>query len=185
MVTGFVVKEVVVSTMGVLYDVGFRIEKKIRRLFLMKRLDIIIRFLVGIIFVVMVLPGIVLAQERLSVKSDIANMRSGPGSKKFDVLWQVEQYHPVMIIEKKGNWYKIKDFENDLAWLHKSLLGNAKSVITIKDKCNVRSKASTKSQVLFIVEKGVPFKVLDKKGNWIKIEHADGDIGWIHKKLVW
>jgi SH3-like domain-containing protein len=149
------------------------------------KIGIIIRFLIAIIFVLMVLPGIGFAQERLCIKSDIANMRSGPDSKKFDVLWQVEKYHPVMIIEKKGNWYKIKDFEKDVAWLHKSLLGNITSVITIKDKCNVRSKASTKSQILFTVEKGVPFKVLDRKGNWIKIEHADGDIGWIHKKLVW
>ncbi|MEA1968433.1 MAG: SH3 domain-containing protein, partial [Thermodesulfobacteriota bacterium] len=39
--------------------------------------------------------------------------------------------------------------------------------------------------VVFSVEKGVPFKVLQKKGNWMKIEHSDGDVGWIYKTLVW
>lgn len=152
----------------------------------MKRLniEIIIKTMATVMIVLLIIPGLAIAEQRLSVTAGIANMRSGPGTNN-DVLWQVEQYHPVRIIEKKGNWYKIKDFENDVAWLHKSLLGKVEGVITIKDKCNVRSKPNTKSSVLFTVEKGVPFKVLSRKGNWIKIEHADGDIGWIYKTLVW
>ena len=155
----------------------------------MKRLNTegiikIIKTVLAAMAVLFILPGLVFAQERLSVTAGIANMRSGPGT-KYDVLWQVEQYHPVRIVEKKGDWYKIKDFENDAAWLHKSLLSKIKGVITIKDKCNIRSKPDTKSQVLFTVEKGVPFKVLERKENWIKIEHADGDVGWIYKTLVW
>ncbi|NOX33638.1 MAG: SH3 domain-containing protein [Deltaproteobacteria bacterium] len=152
----------------------------------MKRLNIevIIKIITAIMVASLIIPGFVFAQERLSVTAGIANMRSGPGT-KYDVLWQVEQYHPVIVIEKKGNWYKIKDFENDEAWVHKSLLGKVQGVITIKDKCNVRSRPSTKSSVVFTVERGVPFKVLSRKGNWIKIEHADGDVGWIYKTLVW
>jgi SH3-like domain-containing protein len=149
----------------------------------MKRLNIEvsiknIKAMLAITAVLLIFP------ERLSVKVGIANMRSGPGT-KFDILWQVEQYHPLIIIEKKGDWYKIKDFENDVAWLSKSLLGKIEGVITIKNKCNIRSKPGTKNQVLFTVEKGVPFKVLERKENWIKIEHADGDVGWIYKTLVW
>jgi len=134
--------------------------------------------------ILMIIPGLAFAQQRLSVTASIANMRSGPGT-KYDVLWQVEQYHPVKIVKKKGNWYKIKDFENDVAWIHESLLGKVQGVITNKAKCNVRSGPTKKSQILFTVEKGVPFKVLLKKENWLKIEHADGDVGWIYKTLVW
>jgi len=152
----------------------------------MKRLNIEIMIKKTTLFLVvlLILPNVVFAQERLSVTAGIANMRSGPGT-EYDVMWQVEQYHPVIIIEKKGDWYKVQDFENDVAWLHKSLLDKTEGVITMKDKCNVRSKPDTQSQVLFTVEKGVPFKVLERKENWIKIEHADGDVGWIYKTLVW
>ncbi|MCP3872824.1 MAG: SH3 domain-containing protein [Desulfobacteraceae bacterium] len=152
----------------------------------MKRLNIEIgiKIFAAIVAVSLILPGLLYAQERLSINAGIANMRSGPGT-KYDVLWQVERYHPVQIIEKKGNWYKIKDFENDTAWLHKSLLGKTVGVITIKEKCNVRSKPAKSGGILFTVEKGVPFKVLARKGNWIKIEHADSDVGWIYKTLVW
>ncbi|WP_457552364.1 SH3 domain-containing protein [Desulfobacula sp.] len=144
----------------------------------------ILKVVTLVMTVLLIIPGLVFAQERLCVSVGIANMRSGPGT-QYDMLWQVEKYYPVIIVEKKGDWYKIKDFENDLAWLHKSLLNNTKGVISIKDKCNVRSKPNTKSQVLFTVAKGVPFKVLERKKNWVKIEHADGDVGWIYKTLVW
>ena len=155
----------------------------------MKRLNIEvsiknIKAMLAITLVLLIFPGVVFAQERLSLTAGIANIRSGPGT-EYDVLWQVEQYHPFIIIEKKGDWYKIKDFENDEAWLYKSLIGKIEAVITIKEKCNIRSKPDTKSQVLFTVEKGVPFRVLERKENWIKIEHADGDVGWIYKTLVW
>ena len=48
--------------------------------------------------------------ERLTVGSDIANIRSGPGT-KYDILWNVEKYHPLFILEKSGNWYRFRDFE--------------------------------------------------------------------------
>jgi SH3-like domain-containing protein len=145
---------------------------------------IFLKFIWGIFMVLLMLPGICGAEERLSVTAGVANMRSGPET-SGDVLWQVEQYHPLVVVEKKGNWYRVKDFENDMAWLHESLLGKVASVITIKDGCNVRSQADANSSILFTVEKGVPFKVIEKNGNWIKIEHADGDVGWIYKTLVW
>jgi SH3-like domain-containing protein len=134
--------------------------------------------------VLFIMPGLVFAQQRSSVTVSVANLRSGPGT-KYDVLWQVEQYHPFYIVEKKENWYKVKDFENDVAWIHHSLLGKVKGVITIKEKCNIRSESTIKSKVLFTAERGVPFKVLKKKENWLKIEHSDGDVGWIYATLVW
>ncbi|MCP3942157.1 MAG: SH3 domain-containing protein [Desulfobacteraceae bacterium] len=132
----------------------------------------------------MIVAGSALSAERMVVKATIANLRSGPGS-KYEVLWQVEKYHPVLVIEKRKSWYKIKDFEGDMAWIHKSLLGNINGVITIKAKCNVRSKPNKTGKILFTVERGVPFKVLKRSGDWIRIEHADGEIGWIYKSLVW
>jgi len=151
----------------------------------MKHLNIIVsNGMMIFIFLLFSMPGAALAEERLSVITSTANMRSGPGTED-NVLWQVEQYHPFVVVEKKGNWYKVKDYENDVAWLHNSLLGKVDSVITIKDKTNVRSKPDAKSGVVFTVNKGVPFKALERKGGWIKIQHADGNVGWVHNTLVW
>lgn len=122
--------------------------------------------------------------ERLAVRGSIANIRSGAGT-NHEVIWKVEKYHPLEIIGKQGEWYKFKDFENDQGWIHKSLLQKIPTVITTKDKCNVRSGPSTDKEIVFTVEKGIPFKIIKRQEDWIHIQHADGDKGWIHKSLIW
>ncbi len=134
-------------------------------------------------FLIVIMAGTAMA-ERLTIVAPVANIRSGPATKS-DILWKVEKYYPIFVIKKSGAWYQFRDFEKDIGWVHKSLVGKLKAVITKKDLCNVRSKPSTKEKILFTVEKGIPFKVLKSKGHWLNIEHADGDRGWIHDSLVW
>ncbi|MBL7179568.1 MAG: SH3 domain-containing protein [Desulfobacterales bacterium] len=122
--------------------------------------------------------------ERLVVAVDVANIRSGPGT-TFDIIWKVGKYHPLNITDKSGPWYHFRDFEGDQGWIHKSLIREIPSIITNQEECNIRSGPGTSFKTLFTVEKGIPFRVLNQKGNWIHIEHSDGDQGWIHKSLVW
>jgi SH3-like domain-containing protein len=126
----------------------------------------------------------VASAERLAVSVSRANIRSGPG-KNYDILWAAEKYYPLNVFQKAGPWYHFRDFEGDEGWIHKALLGKFPSVITNKENCNIRSGPDTRSEVLFEVEKGIPFKVLKREGSWLYIQHADGDKGWIHESLVW
>ena len=122
--------------------------------------------------------------ERLAVSAPVANIRSGPGT-SHTVLWKVEKYFPLRVIEKSGEWYHFEDFEGDKGWVHQSLVSKISAVVTKNDACNIRSGPGTNHKIIFTVEKGIPFKVLNRKGTWIHIEHADGDKGWIHKSLIW
>jgi SH3-like domain-containing protein len=141
--------------------------------------------LLAIVTVVCLLAAAAAAPaQRLSVNKNIANVRSGPNTKE-DVIWQVEKYHPLMFVEKQGQWVYFEDFEGDHGWIHHTLLSETKTVIVKKDKCNIRSGPGTTSKILLTVDKGVPFKVLQSEGNWLQVVHADGDKGWIHRSLVW
>ena len=122
--------------------------------------------------------------DRLTIIAPLANIRSGPDTKN-DILWKVEKYYPIFVIETSKSWYHFRDFEDDRGWVHKSLVDKVPAVITKKDLCNIRSGPSTQEKILFSVEKGIPFKVLNREGRWLHIEHADGDKGWIHNSLVW
>ena len=122
--------------------------------------------------------------QRMSVKTSIANVRSGPDTGN-PVIWQVEMYHPLKVVQKQGSWYLFEDFEGDRGWIHQSLLANTEAVIVKKDKCNVRSGPGTGNDIRFTVDKGVPFKVIEKQGQWLHVVHADGDKGWIHRSLTW
>ncbi len=140
--------------------------------------------LLTIIAALLLAPGVFAGPKRLAVKVPIANVRSGPGQ-QYEILWKIGMYHPLVVLEKSGAWLRFRDFEKDEGWIHRSLVGRIPAVITVKEKCNIRSGPGTQKPVLFTAEKGVPFKVLKRKKHWIYVEHADGDRGWIHKSLVW
>jgi len=137
-----------------------------------------------LIFVLLFFSNGLAAASYLAVKVPVANIRSGP-SEKHDVLWKVEAYHPFRIIKKSKNWYQFQDFEGDQGWIHNSLVEQIPSVITKRDKCNVRSGPGTKHNILFTADKGIPFKIIKRKGKWVHVQHTDGDKGWIHDNLVW
>lgn len=123
--------------------------------------------------------------ERLSVAVSKANVRSGPGTGNYEVLWEVERYHPVQVVQKSEGWVLFKDFEGDQGWIHSKLLGKQPTVITQKNNCNIRSGPGADNEILFRAERGVPFKVMDRKGDWIYIQSSGGEKGWIHRNLVW
>jgi len=137
-----------------------------------------------IIFLLIMLLAGTASAERLAVSAPVANIRSGPGT-SHNVLWKVEKYFPLRVIEKSGDWYHFEDFEGDKGWVHQSLVSKISAVVTKNDECNIRSGPGTDNKIIFTVEKGIPFKVLKREGSWIHIEHADGDKGWIHKSLIW
>jgi SH3-like domain-containing protein len=146
-----------------------------------------IRKLVFVLILATLVPligGPAAASQRMAVKSAMANIRAKP-SLQADMLWQVEKYYPLLILEKKGEWYRFKDFEGDMGWIHSSLVDDTPTVIVRVDRANVRADAGTQYDLVFDAEKGTPFKVLEKKGRWIKVQHADGDGGWIFDSLVW
>lgn len=133
--------------------------------------------------VVLFLAGQVQA-GRLAVSVGKANVRSGPGT-DYDILWSVGQYYPVDTLKRSGNWYLIRDFEGDEGWIFHRLLAKIPAVIVKVPLANVRQGPGAKTAILFQAEKGVSFKRLGKHGAWLKVRHADGDIGWIHHSLVW
>ncbi len=143
------------------------------------------RILSALLVFMAVLAPSPLWAERLALAVEKANVRSGPGTEKYKVLWEIERYHPIQVVQKQGDWIFFKDFEGDEGWIHKRLVDKTPTVITRKDMVNIRSGPGTDAAISFRAERGVPLKVLERKGNWIRIQSAFGDKGWIHSKLVW
>ncbi len=122
--------------------------------------------------------------QRIAVTSEVANIRTGPGT-KYQILWKAEKYFPIKVKKKTGNWILFNDFEGDQGWIHKSMTGKITAVITKSKQCNIRSGPGNKYKVIIQIGKGIPFKVLGKKGPWLHLIHADKEEGWMHKSLVW
>ncbi|MEN8141996.1 MAG: SH3 domain-containing protein [Thermodesulfobacteriota bacterium] len=126
------------------------------------------------------------AAEYVSVKKDGVNVRSGPSTSN-EIRWEIFKDFPLEILKRDGDWANCKDYEGDSGWVHKDLLSKNKTVIVKKKKINLRNTPSTgqKSKIIAIVKYGVVFDVLDKKGDWLKVKHADGTKGWIYNTLIW
>ena len=142
------------------------------------------RLIIMMLLIWVSFPQTAVGSERLAVTSRIANIRGGPGT-TYDIIWKTEAYYPILVLKRQGKWIRFQDYEGDKGWIHGSLVGDLPTVITTRPVCNIRSGPGTKHDILFTVESGVPFKVLEKKGSWLRVEHADGDQGWIHRSLVW
>ena len=127
--------------------------------------------------------------EMISIKGDNINLRKGPGT-KYSILWEFGNGYPLQIVSKKGNWIKVKDFEKDSGWIHKSLLNHSPHVIVKvnrnnNNKINIRKGPGTSKQIVGKAQYGVVFKTLNRKSGWINVEHESGLKGWIKENLLW
>ena len=122
--------------------------------------------------------------EYISVKNDGVNIRSGP-STEDTVTWQVFESFPLEIIERKGKWLHVVDFEGDKGWIYETLISNKKTVIVNVDTGNMRAGSSTDDPVVATVKKGVVFDALEMKDDWLKLRYKNELTGWMHNSLLW
>lgn len=143
-------------------------------------------FLLSIFLLVTVSSAVA---QMTSVKGDNINLRKGPGT-KYSILWEYGNGYPLEILRKKGNWVKVRDFEKDTGWIHKSLLSyNPHVIVKVnrinKGKINIRKGPGITRQIIGKAQYGVVFKTVNRKSGWINVEHESGLNGWIKGNLLW
>ena len=127
--------------------------------------------------------------KMVSTKGDEINMRSGPGT-NYAVLYKLGAGMPLDVVKQSGEWLNVRDYEGDSGWVHKVTVNSAPHVIVKVSKnsttqINVRSGPGTGNRIVAKAYGGVVFKVLEKKGKWVHVEHQEGTKGWIHDDLLW
>lgn len=150
----------------------------------MTRFSPVARCILSMFAIVFVLTGAAFA-ERVCVSADSASSRRGPGE-KYDIVWdKMDKNYPLEVLHKRGDWYYVKDYAGDTSWINRAFVKTWDTVITKKDRVNVRSGPGSENQAVFMVDSGVPFRVIRRNGEWLEVQHADGDTGWINERMVW
>lgn len=146
----------------------------------------IMMVLAALVLSSLIIAPLAAGAERLAVSADVANVRSGPGTENTK-LWQVKRNTPIEVIGSQDGWYLFKDFEGTKGWIHEDLVDDFETVAIKdgKDLVNIRSGPGTDHDVTLQAGEGVAFKVLDKEGDWLHVQHADGEKGWIHRAVIW
>ncbi len=120
----------------------------------------------------------------IHVKGKVARVRSGPGT-NYSILWESMRYTPFEYLAKFHEWYAVRDFEGDVGWVHEQVIGKGKGAIVTTKRANIRKGPGPRNEKVFTVTRGYVFKIVDKKGEWYKVQDVDGLKGWVHEKLVW
>jgi len=143
-------------------------------------------FIQGLVTIVLVgFSSTLFAAQFITVTKDNVNVRTGPGTNN-PVHLQLFDGYPLKVVDKKGSWYKVVDFEKDTGWIESSLTrANDTVIVDAKNYVNMREKPSVNSPVVATVDHGVVLEKIGMQGSWIKVRHSSGVSGWIYGKLVW
>ena len=120
----------------------------------------------------------------LSLKNNEVNLRFGPSFEYPIKLTYKKKYLPVIIIDQSETWRQIKDFENNLGWIHISQLSKRKSAINIINNSVIFKKSTIYSKPIAKLELGRLVLIKKCKEKWCKIT-TGGFTGWIFESSLW
>jgi len=123
--------------------------------------------------------------KMVSIANDLVNMRSGPGQ-KYSVIWELGKGYPLKVLQTKGEWLKVTDYENDTGWIYKKLVNRTPHLIVKKKIVNIRSGPGTGYKIVRKAQNGVVFQTLERKKGWVKVKHEEENVvGWVMRSLLW
>lgn len=124
------------------------------------------------------------AAEMVSIKGSVVNMRSGPGTGS-PVLWELERGYPLRVLQRKGSWLRVRDFENDTGWVARSMVGHTPHHIVTARTANIRGGPGTSYRIVGKAERYDLMRTRGARQGWIHVESSSGIQGWIAKRLLW
>jgi len=122
--------------------------------------------------------------EMVSIKGSVVNMRSGPGA-NTDILWELERGYPLQVLQRKGSWLQVKDFENDRGWVAGALTDRTPHHIVKAKVANIRSGPGTGHRIIGKAERYDLMRTRGARSGWVKVESSAGISGWMSKRLLW
>ena len=121
----------------------------------------------------------------VSLKSNDVNLRVGPSVNYPIELKYTQNNLPLEIIDEFDVWRKIKDSENNIGWLHKSLIKGERFVLTVNKNNYVKSIYNRPNgNQIGMVEKNNILRLESCLQNWCLVSHQKIR-GWLSKEFIW
>ncbi len=122
----------------------------------------------------------------LCIIKDNPIVRDGPAD-QFKKVGQPELYTPLKALKKENEWYQVEMFDGDRFWIHQSdVTDKFECLIVIGNEVNLRTGPGVKykKSPLGHAYRYDAFKILEKKGDWIRMTNEHKDIVWISKDFI-
>ncbi|MFT3720371.1 SH3 domain-containing protein [Pseudorhodoferax sp.] len=143
------------------------------------------RFLIPLLVAALALPaGAAWAQQYVGVAAREANMRAGPGE-RHAVQWSLSRGYPLQVIGRRGEWLQVRDFEGDTGWVHRSLTGKPSHEVVRAQTAHLRQQPRANARLAGRLERGDIVRRLERRGDWVLVQRANGQRGWVAQRLLW
>jgi|GEM_PF-609770 SH3-like domain-containing protein len=122
----------------------------------------------------------------LSVKSNKANVRRGPG-KDYPVVWQYRKGNlPVMVVDEYNGWRKIRDHEGYEFWMLGNLLSSTRYVLSMATQFAepVRIRPNDKSLIIAFLQKNALVSLDTCVTDYCLVNTEFGS-GWSKRSALW
>jgi len=125
------------------------------------------------------------AGEFRSVAENGTPMYDAP-SVRAKKLFVATRYYPVEVVINIDAWVKVRDQAGDLTWVEKKALSDKRTVVVTAAFADVRQSPSEQSALVFQAQQGIALDVAETHtGGWLKVRHADGQVGYLKIGQVW
>ncbi len=120
----------------------------------------------------------------VSLRSNEANIRTGPGV-RYPIKWViVKEDMPVEIIAEYEDWRKIRDVTQDEGWIHKAMVKGTRTGLVKADRKKIFEENNDKSKVVAIANKGTLLTVDNCDGFFCEVKTEKVD-GFIHQENLY
>ena len=120
----------------------------------------------------------------VSLKSDLANLRVGPG-RRYPIDWVYKRRGlPLLVLQHFDQWRWVRDHEGTKGWMHRALLSTHRTAVIVDGVQTMRESPSSSAPAILRAEAGVIADFLDCEGRWCRITLA-GEEGWVPESALW
>jgi SH3-like domain-containing protein len=121
-----------------------------------------------------------------SLRSDLANVRSGPGT-RYPIEWVFQRKGmPVEIVAEYENYRKIRDWQGAGGWVHQSLLTGKRSFIIPAKPAGLHKTPAKTAEVVAKLEPEVTGEIRSCAGDWCRVRVAGSGVsGWLERTEFW
>lgn len=130
------------------------------------------------------------------VTGNYVNVRT-EGNLSGSVITQVSKDEIVTVLEKQGDWYKVKLSNGREGWIYGKYLsirssngvsrgdtGEVSVGVVTGNYVRLRDEGSLSGKVLTLLSKGTQVEVLDRQNGWYKVKLSNGQEGWIYGEYL-
>jgi SH3-like domain-containing protein len=107
-------------------------------------------------------------------------------SDKARPVFVVARGTPVEVVVSLDRWVKVRDASGELLWVERRVLSDKRMLMVTVAQAQVRTEASDQAPVVFEVAKDVLLEWVEPGPlGWVKVRHAEGQLGFVRMVSLW